>query len=284
MRGADGRRPRLGRRLARQWAGTAGALVGGGLTAIAALAPVLAPHGPSVTAFDPYVPPGLQFALGTDHLGRDVLSRIVWGARWSFGIGLAAVAAGAPAGALWGLASAWAGGLVDLVSQRLVDALLAVPSVVLALALAAVLGVSVESLVVALAVPILPVAARTVRAMTLSAQVSLHVEAASATGCSGLRIVLRHVLPSVLPTFVVFCGVSVAQAIVAEATLSFLGVVPPEAPSWGGMVTGGVAALERAPWISLAPGIAISVTVLGLNMLGDGLRDLADPRLRERPE
>jgi peptide/nickel transport system permease protein len=278
----DGRRP--ARWLARPRAGVAGALFVGGVTGVAVLAPVLAPHGPGVTAFDPYVPPGLEFALGTDHLGRDVLSRIVWGARWSLGVGLAAAAAGAPAGALWGLVSAWTGGLTDLVSQRVVDALMAVPSVVLALALAAVLGVSVGSLIAALALPIVPVAARTVRAMTLSARASLYVEAASAVGCSGPRIVLRHVLPAILPTFLVFGSVSVAQAVVAEATLSFLGVVPPDAPSWGGMVTVGVAALERAPWISLAPGLALSTTVLGLNLLGDELRDLADPRLRARLE
>ena len=273
------------RRLARQRAGAVGGLVVGGLTSVAILAPQLAPHGPAVTAFDPYVAPGLLFTLGTDHLGRDVLSRIVWGARWSLFIALAATAAGAPAGALWGLASAWAGGLVDLVGQRVVDALLAVPSVALALALAAVLGASFENLILVLALPILPVAARTVRAMTLSAQASLHVEAARATGCSSLRVVLRHVLPATLPTFVVFCSVSVAQAVVAEATLSFLGVgAPPEAPSWGGMVTAGVPALEHAPWIALAPAAAISMTVLGLHLLGDGLRDLADPRLRDRLE
>ena len=184
-----------------------------------------------------------------------------------------------------GLASAWSGGLVDLASQRVVDGLLAVPSVVLALTLAAVLGESVASLIVALALPILPVAARTMRAMALSAQASLHVEAARATGCSDPRIVLSHVLPATLPTFVVLCSVSGAQAVVAEATLSFLGVgAPPEAPSWGGMVTVGVAALEQAPWIALAPGVAIGVTVLGLNLLGDGLRDLADPRVRDRLE
>ena len=285
MRPPERRGHRLVRRVARQRAGAVGGLVVVGLAGVAALAPLLAPHGPAVTAFDPYVPPGLQFTLGTDHLGRDVLSRIVWGARWSLWIGLASVAAGAPAGALWGLASAWSGGLVDLVSQRVVDALLAVPSVVLALALAAVLGESVESLIVALALPILPVAARTMRAMALSAQASLHVEAARAAGCSGPRIVLSHVLPATLPTFVVLCSVSVAQAVVAEATLSFLGVgAPPEAPSWGGMVTAGVAALEQAPWIALAPGAAIGVTVLGLNLLGDGLRDLADPRVRDRLE
>ena len=278
-------RRRLGRRLARQRTGALGGLVIAGLAGVAALAPLLAPHGPAVTAFDPYVPPGPHFALGTDHLGRDVLSRVVWGARWSLGIGLASAAVGTPAGALWGLTSAWSGGLVDLVSQRLVDALLAVPSVVLALALTAVLGASVENLILALALPMLPITARTVRAMTLSAQASLHVEAARAAGCSGQRIVLRHVLPAILPTFVVFCSLSVTQAVVAEATLSFLGVgAPPEAPSWGGMVTAGLPALEQAPWIALAPSAAISLTVLGLHLLGDGLRDLADPRLRDRLE
>jgi peptide/nickel transport system permease protein len=196
---------------------------------------------------------------------------------------LAATAAGAPAGALWGVTSACAGGLVDLVSQRVVDALLAVPAVILALALTAVLGPSVENLVLALAVTVLPVAARVIRALTLSVHASVHVEAARAIGCSGVRIVLRHVFPATLPTFAVFCAVSVAQAVVGEATLSFLGVgAPPEAPSWGGMVIAGVPALEQAPWVALGPIGAIGVTVLGLHLLGDGLRDLADPRLRDR--
>jgi peptide/nickel transport system permease protein len=280
-----GRQRRFIWSVARERSSVVGGSIVLGLAAVAAVAPLLAPHGPGVTAFDPYVPPGSRFVLGTDHLGRDVLSRVVWGARWSRVIGFAAAAAGVPPGALCGLISAWSGGVLDLASQRIVDALLAVPPVVVALALAATLGASVETLIVALALPLVPIAARTVRAVALGAQASLHVEAARATGCSDPRIVLRHVLPAILPTFVVLCSVSVAQAIVLEATLSFLGVSPPpEVPSWGEMMTGGVAALEHAPWIALTPGVAISVTVLGLNLLGDGIRDLTDPRLRDRLE
>lgn len=271
----------LGRLAARQPLGAAGALIVVALVATAVLAPFLAPHGPKEAAFSPYEPPGRAFPMGTDQIGRDVLSRVVWGARLSLYVGLVSVLAGVTAGALWGIASAYFGGAVDSLSQRVTDVLMALPPIILALSLMAVLGQAVQNVIIALVFLLVPTASRTLRSVALSIKESAYVEAARALGCSHRRIILRHVVPNSLPTYIVLVSVNIAYAIVVEAALSFLGLgAPPDEASWGGMLAAGTQAIERAPWLFLFPGLAISLTVLGLNLFGDAIRDVTDPRLR----
>ncbi len=266
---------------ARQPLGAIGGLIVLILIATAGFAPLLAPHGAKDAAFASYLPPSAGFPMGTDHLGRDVLSRVVWGARLSLYVGLASVLAGVTLGALWGVVTTYFGGLIDTVSQRVVDSLMALPPIVLALGLMAALGQSVNNVIFALAILLTPTAARTVRSVALGIQASPYIEAAHAAGCSHWRIISCHILPNCFSTYIVLVTVNVSYAIVVEAALSFLGLgAPADEPSWGGMLTAGTQALETAPWMVFFPGLALSLTVFGLNLLGDAIRDLTDPRLR----
>jgi peptide/nickel transport system permease protein len=271
----------LGRLVARQPLGTVGGVIVLVLVITAVLAPRLAPHGAKETGFAPYVPPGREFPLGTDHLGRDLLSRVIFGARLSLYVGLTSVLFGVTLGALWGVVTAYFGGVADTTSQRAVDTLMALPPIVLALSLMAALGQSVNNVILALTILLIPTASRTLRSLTLSIRESPYVEAARAAGCPHRRVIAMHVLPNVLATYIVLVTVNVSYAIVVEASLSFLGLgAPPDEPSWGAMLTAGTQAIEQAPWMFLFPGLAISLTVFGLNLLGDAIRDLTDPRLR----
>ena len=271
----------LGRFVVRQPLGAAGALVVLALVAVAVLAPRLAPHGPKETGFAPYVAPSAEFPMGTDQVGRDVLSRVIWGARLSLYVGLASVVLGITLGSLWGVATAYFGGAVDTGSQRVVDSLMALPPIILALSLMAALGQSVTNVILALTILLTPTAARTVRSVALGVAAAPYVEAARATGGSNWRIIRRHVIPNCMASYIVLMTTNVSYAIVVEASLSFLGAgAPPDEPSWGGMLTAGVQALETAPWMVFFPGLAISLAVFGLNLLGDSIRDLTDPRLR----
>jgi len=271
----------LGRFAARQPLGAIGGLIVLILITTAGFAPQLAPHGAKDAAFAPYLPPSAGFLMGTDQLGRDILSRVVWGARLSLYVGLISVLAGVTLGALWGVVTAYFGGVADAASQRVVDSLMALPPIVLALGLMAALGQSVNNVIVALAILLTPTAARTLRSVALGIQASPYIEAAHAAGCSHWRIISRHILPNCFSTYIVLVTVNVSYAIVVEAALSFLGLgAPADEPSWGGMLTAGTQALETAPWMVFFPGLAISLTVFGLNLLGDAIRDLTDPRLR----
>jgi len=270
-----------GRFALRQPLGTAGALVVLALVAVAVLAPRLAPHGPKETAFAPYLAPSGEFPMGTDQVGRDVLSRVIWGARLSLYVGLASVVVGITLGALWGVATAYFGGISDLGSQRVVDSLMALPPIILALALMAALGQSVTNVILALIILLTPTAARTVRAVALGIAAAPYIEAARAAGGSHWRIIFRHLIPNCLASYIVLLTTNVSYAIVVEASLSFIGAgAPPDEPSWGGMLTAGVQAIETAPWMVFFPGLAISLAVFGLNLLGDSIRDVTDPRLR----
>ena len=269
------------RLLRRQPLGVAGAVVVLGLVIAAIFAPVLAPHGPKDTAFGQFVPPGREFPMGTDNLGRDVLSRVIWGARLSLYVGLASVLVGITIGSLWGIFTGYYGGIADASSQRIVDCVMALPPIILALSLMAAVGQSVNNVILALTILLTPTAARTLRAVALGVSASPFIEAARAAGTSHLRIVLRHILPNCLATYIVLVTTNVSYAIVVEASLSFLGVgAPPDEPSWGGMLTAGTQAMETAPWLIFFPGVAISLAVFALNLLGDAIRDIADPRLR----
>ena len=278
------RRPRfrtVGRLAGRQPLGAAGAGIVVVLVLTAVFAPELAPHGAKDAAFSPYLPPSAAFPLGTDHLGRDMLSRVIWGARLSLRVGLVSVLVGVTLGGLWGVVTAYVGGVADSASQRVVDTLMALPPIILALSLMAALGQSVNNVIIALAVLLTPTAARTLRSLVLSIRESPYIEAARAVGCPHWRVIALHVLPNTFATYTVLVTVNISYAIVVEASLSFLGLgAPPDEPSWGAMLTAGTQALEPAPWMFLFPGLAISLTVFGLNLLGDAIRDLTDPRLR----
>jgi len=253
------------------------------LVGVALAAPRLAPFDPYELHVDrKFAAPSREMLLGGDQLGRDVLSRLLFGARISLYVGLTSVGIGVSLGALVGVLSAYAGGLTDLVVQRLVDALMPFPPIVLGLAMMGVLGSSIHNVVLALVIVLMPGAARTLRAQTLGVVGQEYVQASIALGGGTWRLIGHHILPNVMGTYIVLATMTIGHAIVAEASLSFLGVgVPPDVPSWGAMTT--AATLEhaaRGPWLAVYPGLAISLVVFGFNLLGDGLRDVLDPRLR----
>jgi peptide/nickel transport system permease protein len=263
--------------------GAIGAVIVVLLILVAIFAPWIAPYGPKATDFTAYTPPGHEHWFGTDNLGRDIFSRVVWGARLSLYVGLTSVGFGITVGALWGVFSAYIGGLVDAVTQRVVDVVMGFPPIVLALGLMAVLGQSVNNVILALVVLLSPSAARTMRSSVLGLKEMTYVESARAVGSSTFRVVFRHLIPNCLGTYIVLFTVNVAYAIVVEAALSFLGLgSPPDEPSWGGMLTAATQSMERAPYIALFPGVAISLVVFGLNLLGDAIRDMTDAKMRGR--
>jgi peptide/nickel transport system permease protein len=270
-----------GRLVRRQPLGAAGGLIVLVLIAVAVLAPRMAPHGPKDASFSPYLPPSAEFPMGTDQLGRDVLSRVIWGARLSLYVGLVSVVFGITAGSLWGAVTAYLGGAADTGSQRVVDSVMALPPIILALALMAALGQSVNNVIIALVVLLTPTAARTVRSIALGIVASPYMESARAVGATNWRIISRHLIPNCMAGYIVLVTTNVSYAIVVEASLSFIGAgAPPDEPSWGGMLTAGIQALETAPWMVFFPGLAISLAVFGLNLFGDSIRDVTDPRLR----
>ncbi len=247
----------------------------------AIFAPLLAPYNPKLPSFTPYTPPNAEVLMGTDHLGRDVFSRVIWGARLSLSVGLTAVGIGVTIGTLWGLVAAYFGGVLDLLSQRVVDSLLAFPAIILAICLMAVLGQAVSNVMIALSILLIPTSARVIRSTTLSIKESVYVEAARAIGGSHVQIIRRHIIPNSMAPFIILFSVNLGFTIVVEASLSFLGLgAPPDEPSWGGMLNLAADSLLSAPWMSLFPGAAISLAVFGLNMLGDAIRDVLDPKLR----
>ena len=271
----------IGHLVRRQPLGAAGGLIVLVLIAVAVLAPRLAPHGPKDASFSPYLPPSAEFPMGTDQLGRDVLSRVIWGARLSLYVGLVSVVFGITAGAFWGAVTAYLGGAADTGSQRVVDSVMALPPIILALALMAALGQSVNNVIIALVVLLTPTAARTIRSIALGIIVSPYMESARAVGATNWRIISRHLIPNCMAGYIVLVTTNVSYAIVVEASLSFIGAgAPPDEPSWGGMMTAGIQALETAPWMVFFPGLAISLAVFGLNLFGDSIRDVTDPRLR----
>lgn len=227
-------------------------------------------------------PPGREHLLGSDHLGRDIYSRIVHGARVSLIVGLASTLLGSILGGVIGLLSGYAGGKTDLITQRVMDILQGLPLLVLALVMSASLGPSVQNVVIAISIPIIPRAARVIRSSVLSIREMQYVEAARAIGLRHLRIAFRHILPNTVGPFIVLCTAQLGSAILVEAALSFLGLgVPEPYPSWGRMLSVSAAEYaQKAPWLVMFPGLAISLAVFGSNLLGDALRDTLDPRLR----
>ncbi len=246
---------------------------------VAIFAPVIAPYKPDATNFSSaFHPPSAQHWLGTDDLGRDILSRIIYGARGSLISAMAIVALGLVVGVPGGLVSGYYGGWVDEVIMRLVDAGLAFPPLVLALAMAWVLGPSLFHAILAIGIVTIPVFARVTRGQVLEVKSRQYVEAAQCLGASPLRIMLRHILTNAATPIIVVATLNIGASLLSVASLSFLGLgPPPPAPNWGEMLQSGAEYLTIAPWISLFPGAAIFLAVLGFNTFGDGIRDVFDP-------
>jgi peptide/nickel transport system permease protein len=263
--------------------GAIGAVIVVSLIVLAAFADRIAPH-----SYDDAIrgarmkSPSVQFWMGTDNLGRDIWSRVVYGARISVTIGFATVALATFLATVLGVSSAYLGGLYDILVQRVVDAWMSFPALVIVLSLLAALGPGLLNLILALSILGAAGTSRVIRGAALSTMQNPYVEAARALGAGHARVILCHVLPNVMATIIILATIGLGTVILAESALSFLGFgVPPPYPSWGGMLSGsGRSFMYHAPWMALFPGAAISLAVFGFNMFGDALRDLLDPRLR----
>jgi peptide/nickel transport system permease protein len=265
--------------------GAIGAAIILGMLGLAMFAEVLAPYDPYHGDYgQQFSRPSAEHWFGTDEFGRDVLSRIMYGARIALFVGFVASFTGCTIGALLGVISAYWGGKVDLLLERLMDMLLAFPQLILALAIASILGPAVQNVVIAISIPVIPRVARVVRSAALSVKENAYVEAVQALGASRPRVILQHILPNVTAPYIIMVTAQLGAAILAEAALSYLGLGAAEpTPSWGLMLSGSAPSYaEKAPWIALFPGIAISLGVFGFNLFGDSLRDALDPKLRGR--
>jgi peptide/nickel transport system permease protein len=273
---------RARRRLFKRKAAVAGLVVLTIFILLALLAPLIVPYDPIATSWSLVrKPPTMAHWFGTDELGRDILSRVVYGARASQLAGLISVAIALGIGVPLGLLAGYRGGFVDALISRITDAMLACPFLILAIALAAFLGPSLGNAMIAIGVSATPIFIRLTRGQVLSVKAEDYVEAARALGNPPWRIAVSHILPNILPALLVQATLSIAAAIIAEAALSFLGLgQQPPTPSWGSMLNAAQRFLTQAPWMAIWPGLAIFLVVLSLNLLGDGLRDALDPRQR----
>jgi len=246
------------------------------------LVPVVMPYGPDESTPRFAAPPTLQNWFGTDNIGRDVLTRVLYGGRISLGIGFAAVFLGTGFGVLAGTISGYAGGATDMVLQRIVDILMAVPGLLMALTIVAAFGAGPQNVTIAIAIGIAPRTIRVVRASTLAVSALPYIEAAHSLGIRPPRLIWHHILPNIMAPVIVVASLQLGSAMIVEASLSYLGLgVPINVPTWGNMLSGaGLSNMVRAPWMAIAPGAALTVVVLALNLLGDSLRDMLDPKLR----
>ena len=261
--------------------GALGGIVVAIVILVAAFADVLAPFDPVSQLAQPLLPPGGAYPLGTDEFGRDVLSRVIHGARVSLYVGLVSVGIALISGSILGLVAGFYLRWVDMVIMRLMDVLFGLPAIVLAIAITSVLGPSLNSVLIAIGIVYAPQFSRVARAPVLSLRERDFVTAARAVGAGDLWLISRHILPNMTAPVVVQATVAFSTAILTEATLSYLGLgTQPPTPSWGTMLNAGKQVLLLAPWNSIFPGVAIALTVLGFNLLGDGLRDALDPRMR----
>jgi peptide/nickel transport system permease protein len=281
-RAGDSPMRRAMRRLVRRKGAMVGAAVVLAFVVLAIAAPLIAPHDPIQQSWSLVrKAPTWTHWFGTDEVGRDVLSRVIWGSRASLLAGVISVAIAISIGVPFGLLAGYAGGWVDAILSRITDAMLACPFLILAIALAAFLGPSLTNAMIAIGITATPIFVRLTRGQVLATKVEDYVEAARAVGNPPLRIALRHVLPNILAPIMVQATLAIAAAIIAEASLSFLGLgQQPPAPSWGSMLNSAQRFLSQAPWMAVWPGVAIFLTVLSFNLLGDGLRDALDPKHR----
>jgi peptide/nickel transport system permease protein len=257
------------------------------MVVFAIFAPQLAPYDPLEADFAAVRsgPSSLHW-LGTDQLGRDLVSRIIYGTRITLVVAIASVAIGDLIGFVWGIASGYLGERFDLISQRIVDVLLSFPALILALLLLVVLGAGLTTVIIAIAVTRIPSSTRVIRSVVLSVKQTPYIEAARMIGASHGRVMLRHVAPQCVAPILVLITLNLGSAIFAESALSFLGLgIPPPAPSWGNMLGGVLAASFRPPWwLVVFPGLAISIAIMAANLMGDALRDFLDPKLKKRLE
>ena len=263
--------------------GAFGAIVAVILIVVAIFANIIATHDPYRTTTEfIYATPGTAMLFGGDNLGRDVFSRIVFGARISLYVGIVSSLVGCTIGLLLGVASVHFGGRTDLIVQRFVDAMMTFPTLILAIAIMASLGASIHNVVIALSIVYIPSTARILRSQALAIKEMDYILAASAVGAGHWRTIIKHMIPNCFAVFIVILTFHFGGAIVAEASLSFLGIgAAPDDPSWGGMLRGAAAQYVRvAPWLGIFPGLSIAVVVFAWNLLGDSLRDVLDPRLR----
>jgi len=259
---------------------------GGGLVAIfivfvALAAPLIAPREPLKADFRRMSkPPDAQSFFGTDQVGRDTLSRVIYGARTSLFVAFSAVLLGTTVGSLWGVACGYLGGRFDLVSQRVMEILQAFPDLILAMAISMAIGTGLPAVIVAIAITRIPFGGRVIRSVALSVREMPYVEAARASGATAMRVMTLHVLPQCVAPYLVLATTHLGVAIVIEAALGFLGVgIPPPTPTWGNMLADAITSLVPQWWLVLFPGAAITITVLAFNLLGDGIRDTLDPKL-----
>jgi peptide/nickel transport system permease protein len=259
----------------------AGGFVGLFIVFVAIAAPMLAPRDPLKADFRRMnKPPDAHSVFGTDQVGRDTLSRVIYGARTSLFVAFAAVLLGTTTGSLWGLACGYLRGRFDLVSQRIMEVLQSFPDLILAMAISMAIGTGLQAVIFAIAITRIPFGGRVIRSVALSIREMSYVEAGRASGASALRIMTFHVLPQCVAPYLVLATTHLGVAIVIEAALGFLGVgVPPPTPTWGNMLADSITALVPPWWLVLFPGLAITITVLAFNLLGDGIRDTLDPRL-----
>ena len=252
------------------------------LIAAAIAAPLIAPYGPATPDYENVLAgPSWQHLFGTDTFGRDILSRILWGGRISLTVGFVSVALGGVVGVMLGLISGYFGGLIDSLIMRLMDVLLAFPGILLAIGIVALLGPGIDNVIYAIAVFSVPVFARLVRGSTLALKQTMYVQAARSIGVRPPMLMLRHILPGTLPSVIVYASLRVGTSILTAAALSFIGLgAPPPSPEWGTMLAEGRSYLGVADQITVFPGLAIFITVLAFNLLGDGLRDALDQKLR----
>jgi peptide/nickel transport system permease protein len=277
-----GERPwrRTMRRLAKRRAALVGLTVVAFFIALSILAPLVSPYDPLATNWAMVrKPPSMLHLFGTDEIGHDILARVIWGSRASLMAGIISVSLALAIGVPIGLLTGYVGGIVDATVMRLIDAMLAIPFLILAIALAAFLGPTLTNAMIAIGVSQMPIFVRLTRGQVLSVKHEEYVEAAYAVGNSARRIVLRHILPNIIPPLLVQATLATAAAIIAEASLSFLGLgqQPPD-PSWGSMLNSAKNFMSQAPWMAIWPGLAISSLVMSLNLFGDGLHDALDPR------
>lgn len=277
-----GRRRSVLRRLLGSTPFVIGALLIVVMAGTAVLAPVLTSFDPvKMKPADRFQPPSIEHPFGTDHLGRDVLARVMYGGRLSLPMGVAPIAVAALVGLLLGLVAGYYGGNVDLLLMRLLDVWIAFPPILLALAIVTVLGTGLTNIMIALGIAWIPYYARMVRGSVLEAKQRVYVDAAGALGSSDARIVFRHVLPNVLTPIMVMSSMGVANAILAGAALSFLGLgAQAPAPEWGTSLADARQYIRLGWWVGFFPGMAIAITVLGANLMGDGIRDALDPKLK----
>ncbi len=275
----------MGELVRKQPVGAVGAFIVLAMIVMATFAPYLTPYDPEANSFEHMLtPPSTAFFLGTDQFGRDLFSRIVYGAQTALFVGFTCAFIGSTIGLVLGVASAFFGGRFDLIFQRVMDVFMAFPLIIMALAVVSIFGTGIQNVIIAITIPFIPRCARVVRSSALAIREIPYIDAARANGFSNARIIMRHMVPNVMAPYLIMITAFVGQAILLEASLSYLGLgVQEPTPAWGLMLQGGAEEYaESAPWVAIWPGVAITLAVFGFNLFGDAVRDALDPKLRSQ--